>query len=131
MADPLVIGNAIRDGAAHRQWFLGPFLDDPAGLRQTDHLEVKWGVHRRGESRADWAPAASALTLSVLVRGRFQIEFRTPGAAVESRRVVLAVEGDYALWSPEVEHTWLALEDSVVLTVRWPAADEPVRDRMD
>ena len=131
MADSLVIGNAIRDGAANRQWFLGPFLDDPAGLRQTDHLEVKWGVHRRGEVRADWARSGTAMTLSVLVRGCFQIEFRTPDAAVESRRVVLADEGDYALWSPEVEHTWLALEDSVVLTVRWPVAGAPVRDRSD
>lgn len=131
MSDPLVIGNAIRDGAANRQWFLGPFLDDPAGLRKTNHLEVKWGVHPRGAARADWAPAGSTLTLSVLVRGRFQLEFRRPGAVVETRRVVLADEGDYALWSPEVEHSWLALDDSVVLTVRWPDAVAPVRDRSD
>lgn len=123
MADRLAFGNAFRDGAATRQWFLGPFLDARAGLRATDRLEVKWGVHPRGQERADWAPSGSTVTLSVLVRGRFRIGFRGPGDDVESRNVDLSEEGDYAIWSPEVEHTWRALEDSVVLTVRWPETD--------
>jgi hypothetical protein len=31
----------------------------------------------------------------------------------------LQSEGDYIIWREEVEHTWQAEEDSVIVTVRW------------
>ena len=118
------VGNAFDDGAANRQWFIGPFLDPSAGPRRTDGVGVKWARHPRGERRADWAPAGNARTVSVLVRGRFAIEFReAEGTGV--RRVVLEREGDYAIWTPAVEHTWEAEEESVVVTVRWPDGASP------
>jgi hypothetical protein len=120
MGTPLAFGNAVEDGSSHRQWFLGPYVDDPAGLRRTDHLEIKWGVHPAGQGRAEWARGGGSRTISILVRGRFRLEFRDPGDPGRTTRFLLAREGDYLVWAPEVEHTWVAEEDSVVVTVRWP-----------
>jgi hypothetical protein len=120
------VGNAADDGAAYRGWIVGHFVgvgvgvegggmlessDDPA---RTGAVEVKWGVHPAGERRAVPAVNATATTLSLLVRGRFRL-------VLPDREVVLAREGDYALWPPGVAHDWLAEEDSVVITVRWPS----------
>jgi hypothetical protein len=30
-------------------------------------------------------------------------------------------EGDYVAWSPGVDHRGKAIEDAVILTVRWPS----------
>jgi hypothetical protein len=35
--------------------------------------------------------------------------------------VLLARQGDYAMWGPGIDHHWSADEESVVLTVRWPS----------
>src|SRR5579883_1397629 len=114
-----VAGNAARDGVNHRQWFLGPFLDETTG-RRTDHLEIKWGTHPKGQTRESWSPGAGMTTISILVRGRFRIDFRDPNMPSAIEPIVLREEGDYVLWTSDVEHTWQAEEDSVVVTVRWP-----------
>jgi hypothetical protein len=127
MLDLVTFGNAARDGAKNRQWFIGPFLDEPAGGRRTGHLEVKWASHPRGQRRESWAPAGGMTSVSILIRGRFRIDFRDQADPPQLRSVLLEAEGDYALWTPEIEHTWEAEEDSVVATVRWrePARTDP------
>jgi hypothetical protein len=32
------------------------------------------------------------------------------------------LEGDYVIWDELIEHTWTAVEDSTILTVRWREA---------
>jgi hypothetical protein len=110
-------GNAISDGGKRRGWFVGRFIDDDA-FRQTHDVEVKWGVHPRGDSNGNYAADVVARTVSILIRGRFEITFRR-GDATES--MILDREGDYVVWLPGVEHTWEAIEDAVILTVRWPS----------
>jgi quercetin dioxygenase-like cupin family protein len=113
MADAVRVGNARAEGGERRGWFVGHFL--PAGdLRATEAVEVKWGIHPAGEARAGWVQESTATSLSILLRGRFRLRF-------PDREVLLASEGDYALWAPDVPHHWQAEEDSVVLTVRWPS----------
>ena len=67
-----------------------------------------------GDARPDWNPDETATTLCLLVSGRFNIHF-------DSRLVTLARPGDYAVWGPGIKHRWQALDDSIVLTVRWPS----------
>ena len=112
-------GNARAGGAPRRGWFLGRFIDDDA-YRQTHDVEVKWGVHRPGDSNPGFAADRVARSMSVLIRGRFRLTFRR-GTVTED--VVLAREGDYAIWLPGVEHTWVAEGDAetIILTVRWPS----------
>jgi hypothetical protein len=106
-------GNANDDAPAERGWLLGHFME-PGSIRQTDAVEVKWGVHAAGKTRASWATDGGT-TMTLLVSGRFRVQF-TDGD------VPLDRQGDYVVWGPGAEHSWTALEDSIVVTVRWPSA---------
>jgi quercetin dioxygenase-like cupin family protein len=77
-------------------------------------VEIKWGVHPRGDTRAQWVRGEKRTALQVLVSGRFRVDF--PG-----RSVMLERQGDYVVWGEGVDHSWVAEEESVVLTVRWPS----------
>ncbi len=110
----VIVGNADDDGPAHRGWLVGHFAGRPDAPTRTEAVEVKWGVHPAGERRVVAAVNATATSLSLLVRGRFRLGF-------PDRDIVLEREGDYALWPPGVAHDWLAEEDSVVVTIRWPS----------
>ncbi|MFZ3473035.1 signal peptidase I [Streptomyces sp. 4.24] len=106
-------GKAGPDAAVDRGWLLGHFKE-PGDPRHSEDVEIKWGVHPKGDERARWVRGESRTALQVLISGRFRLEF--PG-----RSVVLAEQGDYVVWGRGVDHSWYAEEDSVVLTVRWPS----------
>ncbi|MGW3287088.1 signal peptidase I [Streptomyces sp. NPDC001002] len=113
MEDGVYVGNAGKDAALDQGWLLGHFKDhgDP---RHSHALEIKWGVHPRGDRRAQWVKGEVRTALLVLISGRFRMEF--PG-----RSVLLEEQGDYVVWGRGVDHSWVAEEESVVLTVRWPS----------
>ena len=113
MEDGVYVGKAGKDAALDRGWLLGHFKehDDP---RHSDAVEVKWGVHPRGEQRTQWVKGEVRTALLVLITGRFRMEF--PG-----RSVLLEEQGDYVVWGQGVDHSWVAEDESVVLTVRWPS----------
>jgi hypothetical protein len=77
-------------------------------------LEVKWTTHAKGETRPEWAPGIPSRTLNLLVRGRFALLF-------PDREITLEKEGDFALFGPGIPHSFRALEESLVATVRWPS----------
>ncbi|MBW4565437.1 MAG: cupin domain-containing protein [Mojavia pulchra JT2-VF2] len=110
----VVFGNAAVEGANRWGWFLGHFITPVDDLRSTEVLEVKWGVHKAGDSRTQWAVNDQAATLSILINGQFRLQF-------EEQEIVLAREGDYVLWSAGVPHYWIAESDCTILTVRWPS----------
>ena len=117
MSPQVVFGNAQVESVNRWGWFLGHFVtprDDP---RSTSLLEVKWGVHKARDGRPEWAVNAEATTLSILIQGRFRLQF-------PEQEFLLSREGDYVLWLPGVSHSWLAEEDSTVVTVRWPSKPE-------
>ena len=95
-------------------WFVGHFMPGPGDPRATPALEVKWAVYDGGETRDGWAFNRAAATLAILVRGRFRLRF-------PDRDVLLAQEGDYALWEPGIPHHWTAETAAIVLTLRWPS----------
>ncbi|QIR37946.1 signal peptidase I [Tolypothrix sp. PCC 7910] len=110
----VVFGNAQQEGVNRWGWFMGHFItpvDDP---RSTEELEVKWGVHKAGDSRTQWAVNNQAATISILMNGKFRLQF-------EDQEIVLSREGDYVLWCAGVPHTWIAESDCTILTIRWPS----------
>ena len=119
-APGVVAGNAATDGIPYRGWLVGHFAGEPDSPTRTGVVEVKWGLHPTGDHRATAALNVRATTLSILVRGRFRLRF-------PDRVVVLEREGDYALWEPGVAHDWLAEEESVVMSVRWPSVPNDSR----
>lgn len=108
-------GNANDDGAQNRGWLLGHFMDPSTGVRATKDVEVKWGVHPLGDKRADWTHDDARTTLVLLVEGRFRVDL-TEGSVTMER------QGDYVMWGPGIDHSWEALDSSIVITVRWPSA---------
>jgi hypothetical protein len=107
-------GNADDDGHHNRGWLLGHFMDSAEGVRSTNDVEVKWGIHPAGDQRATWTADDQRTTLVLLVEGRFRDEL-TEGIITMQR------QGDYIVWGPGIDHTWHAEEDSIVITVRWPS----------
>lgn len=113
MNDGTYTGNAGEDAVLDRGWLLGHFkdADDP---RYSESVEIKWGIHPRGDQRARWVKGEHRTALLVLISGRFRVE-------LPDRDVLLEKQGDYVVWGIGTDHSWVAEEDSVVLTVRWPS----------
>jgi quercetin dioxygenase-like cupin family protein len=107
-------GNAAEDSKNHRGWFVGQFINPDLGVRHSEDTEVKWGIHPSGEKRPEWTADDQRTTLTILIEGHFRVD-TTDGTSTMER------PGDYVMWGPGVDHTWEALADSVVLTVRWPS----------
>ncbi len=70
MADNWHVGNAVTDSKDWRGWFVGHFLDDASNIRASDAVEIKWGVHPKGEGRDSWHTGEQRTTVVLLVKGR-------------------------------------------------------------
>lgn len=112
MTATIYTGSAAQDALDNRGWLLGHFMPDE-DLRHSTDVEIKWGVHPRGDERAQWVTGETRSTVIVLVSGRFRLNFR-------DRSVLLAQQGDYVVFSG-VDHSWYAEEESIILGVRWPS----------
>lgn len=107
-------GNAEDDAREYRGWILGHFIDPAEGIRSSKDVEIKWGIHPAGEKRADWTADDQRITVVFQVSGEFRIDL-TEGSFTLERK------GDYLIWGPGIDHSWEALTDAVVVTVRWPS----------
>jgi quercetin dioxygenase-like cupin family protein len=115
VADNWYAGNANDDASQHRGWLLGHFINPAVGAaRATSALEVKWGIHPAGQKRSEWTTAEQRSTLVLLISGKFRIDLTVGNVTLER-------QGDYITWGPGIDHSWLAEQDSIVITVRWPS----------
>jgi hypothetical protein len=123
MSGTIYTGSAPKDAPDNRGWLLGHFMS-PGDIRHSTDVEIKWGVHARGDRRAQWVTGEIRTAVIVLVSGRFRIDF-------PDRSVVLAERGDYVVFKG-VGHSWLAEEESVIVGIRWPSVPGyAVPDRVD
>jgi hypothetical protein len=60
-------GNANDDADTNRGWLLGHFMGDQT--RNTDAVEIKWGLHPAGQRRDGWTDGEQRTTLLLLVSG--------------------------------------------------------------
>ncbi|MFC6897413.1 hypothetical protein ACFQGX_18710 [Nonomuraea dietziae] len=90
MTESIYVGHAQADALGDRGWLLGHFKPED-DVRHSQDVEIKWGVHPKGEERAQWVHGEKRTALLVLISGRFRLEF--PG-----RSVVLERQGDYVVW---------------------------------
>lgn len=100
-----------------RGWMMGHFMPGEANPLRNRDVEVKWYTHPRGDVRSEWAPGNPVRTLNILIRGHFILLF-------PEQEVALEKEGDFVLFGPGMPHSYRAVEESVVLTVRWPSAPQ-------
>jgi hypothetical protein len=106
-------GNTAIDGDERGGWFIGPSLES-ADVRRSSDVEITWATHSAGEGREAWFGEEEQTTLVMLISGRFRIDLSVGSA-------ILAEQGDYAIWGPGIGDAWRAEQDSVIVTVRWPA----------
>ena len=114
---PPVSGNAIDASKDTRGWFLGYFMPGEDNPLRTSDLELKWYTHAKGETRDMWAPANPVQTLNILIRGHFVLLF-------PNQEIALEKEGDFVLFGSGTPHSFRSVEESLVLTVRWPSAPQ-------
>jgi hypothetical protein len=107
-------GNAVEDGSQTRGWLVGHFIGQEHGIRSSRDVEIKWGIHPAGDKRPEWTTVEHRSTIVVLLDGKFRIDLRSGSVMLERR-------GDYVMWGPGTDHSWEAVSDSTVLTVRWPS----------
>jgi hypothetical protein len=113
-------GNAAIDQVRDSGWFVGQFVPEAWGLRHQTDLEVKWGVHPDGEKRhRPWANGR-ATTISVLVRGSLRVTFYINESPLT---VSLGKVGDYIIFTLDTVHSWEAIGDTIVLSIRFPSVD--------
>ena len=115
MSESWHAGNAAEDGRGTNGWLLGHFIDPAKGVRHSKDVEVKWAIHPAGDKRAAWTADDQRTTLLLLIQGNFRVD-------LTEASVTLAKQGDYAMWGPGIDHSWQAITDSIVVTVRWPSS---------
>jgi len=120
-------GNAIADQVRGSGWFVGQFVPPDFGLRHQTDVEVKWGIHPDGEKRPQPWASGHATTVSVLIRGSLRVTFHTGDPKPV---VTLQKEGDYIIFAPDTVHSWEAIGDTVVLSVRFPSVEVWRRARL-
>jgi hypothetical protein len=111
-----VLSGNLDENKERRGWFIGHFIDNPAFTSKD--FEVRWGVHPKGEKKARVAANKTAKTMSILIKGKFTLKFPK-----DDKEIVMAKTGDFVFWDAKVYHSSEALEDSTVLTIRWPSVD--------
>ncbi len=107
-------GSAVDIGAEHGGWFVLSKHCKCHPMLVGNGLKLKWGDHRAKESRKGWDTGLKEWSLSVLIKGRFSIQFKDKTYTLKRR-------GDFVVWRPGVSHTWRANSKSLILTVRWRA----------
>lgn len=116
--DRIQTGNFDQDVQQYPElvnWVVGYARPDDSPLH-TRAVYVKWVRLKKGQGKSAPSFEPTAHTLGVLISGKIAQHFPD-----ENKTIVLQKEGDYIFFGPNVLHAWSAIEDCVMLTVRWPA----------
>ena len=119
-ATSFYFGNAALDQVHGTGWFVGQFVPPELGLRHQTDVELKWGIHKDGDKRSQPWANGNATTISILIQGTLHVTFQLNET---SQMVALRQVGDYIAFGPEMVHSWEAIGDTVVLSVRFPSVE--------
>ena len=119
-SETFYFGNAALDQIRGTGWFVGQFVPAELGQRHQTAVELKWGVHTDGEKRCQPWAQGHATTIAILLRGTLRVEFNSSSTL---KVVTLEREGDYVVYGPTVMHSWEAIGDTLVLTLRFPSVE--------
>jgi len=100
------------DENCERGWVLGHFTKIPE--LNTQDLEVQFVKLQASSEKNGISKQKKAKTLSLLVSGKMEIYFKDETVRLEK-------EGDFVIFDKGVDHSWKVLEDSTILSVRWPS----------
>ncbi|OIO18677.1 MAG: hypothetical protein CO029_02250 [Candidatus Magasanikbacteria bacterium CG_4_9_14_0_2_um_filter_41_10] len=97
----------------NRGWFLGPssFIEIP--WLQSENVEVKWNVKKRGWKHTQPQKHAKR-TITILISGKVEIYFPSL-----DKKNVLSKQGDFSFHDSETMHITTVLEDCTTITIRY------------
>ena len=81
---------------------------------------MKWGPHPGGGKRAHPLANGNGTTVSILIRGGLRVAFHV---CAGPQVVTLEKQGDYIVFGPDGVHSWEAIGDTLVLSVRFPSVE--------
>lgn len=86
-------------------------IGDAFKLDNTPNLELRWIQIKKGEVKKSHAePDTTAIV--ILIKGCHRVFF-------ENEEVDLKEQGDYVFIAPNQIHSWEAMEDNLLVTLRW------------
>ncbi len=108
-------------------WFMGHFQggkDKETRFVHSEDFEIKLeDVNKTKPDETNKEPIRAnktARSLTILLQGgSFELTTYRKGATPKTYK--LENPGDYLFWEPNIGHTWRALGDSTMLTIRWPS----------
>jgi hypothetical protein len=101
-------------------WVIGSFIRDDSFFH-SDEFEVKWASHKKGYSKAGLKTEVETKTLTLLISGKFRVTFIDKSDG-HTEDIVLNELGDYLAYDASVyDHTGEALEDCLLIVLRWPS----------
>lgn len=113
----IINGNLEEQRKTHPEkkgWFIGHFLN-PNSVFHNNNFEVKWNTHPKGKKKTV-SSNKIAKSIAILISGKFILKFPE-----ENKEVILSKSGDYVFWNTKTPHTTEAIEESTILTIRWPS----------
>jgi hypothetical protein len=113
-------GNAAADEVRGSGWFVGQFVPPTLGLRHQTDVELKWGAHANGEKKSHPQANGNGTTISILIHGKLRVSFHV---AETPNVVTLEKQGDYVVFGADVVHSWEAVGETLVLSVRFPSVE--------
>ena len=115
-------GNAIRDVSEYNGWLIGNTPQHQGlGLRYHDNVWLKYGLHDPGETCKNPYEKSNKINISILRSGGpFVHSFKCADGQINLPKAKLSEIGDYVIYGTDVTHTWTAVNESTVLTVKFP-----------
>ncbi len=110
-----IINGNLNDKSNSRGWFIGHFLEDNSIFKNKE-FEVKWGKHPKGEKKFQVAANKIAKTIGILIEGKIELNFPK-----NKKKILLSKQGDFIFFDEKIFHTFEALEDSIIIVIRWPS----------
>jgi len=99
----------------NKSWIIGFSAQEPF---RTDLFGLKWISYKKGDKREPSKPNAE--TLTILISGKFKNTFYDQDGKIIVD-CIIEKQGDYIYFDKDIMHTWEALEDSLVIALRWPS----------
>ena len=94
---------------------LNPGVDESL---QNDAFGLKWNKVKKGAKKQPATANKYSKTVAILIYGKFEIKFTDLNESI-----ILNKEGDYAFFPEHSKHTYEFLEDSLMISLRWPPLD--------
>lgn len=119
--DDIISGNLDeQEDPVKRGWFMGHFISEKSFFHNKD-FEIRCANHKKGDKKENTVANIKSKSISILINGKCVIRFPQ-----QNKEIILSKQGDFVFWNSKVYHNSEVLEDSTILTIRWPSIPDDV-----